>query len=94
MSCQVYVIAACFEITAKVGITSSPKARLAAIQTGSRLPVEYAYLSAPMTRAQARAVEAEVHSRLADVREAGEWFAINPFTAKRLVEAVTNEVAA
>lgn len=55
----------------KVGISTNPNARLAALQTGSGFPLSLSYVaSAP----NALAVEQRAHEILAKNRVQGEWF--------------------
>lgn len=81
MKTQIYVMATFFANQTKVGITSRPLARIRAIRNGNPNDIDFAFLSKPMPRVVARAVEAAVHQELAALRMNGEWFAVCPFAA-------------
>jgi hypothetical protein len=73
----------------KVGITKSPGARLASIQTGNWRRVEIVRSFKLSNRAIAHLIESTFHDYLAEHRLAGEWFGIEPFDA---MEALCNVV--
>jgi hypothetical protein len=78
----VYVIAG-HQGTVKVGYSTNPRMRLAALQTASPGPLEMVHVLA--TDIDGRMIEAEVHRILDRHRLAGEWFDVSPEVA---IEAV------
>lgn len=86
---HVYVMALGDGKSAKIGMTSNPKARRSAVQNGSRLPVFYAYISPSLPWQFAKWIEEDAHAHLADHREMGEWFSVPPSEA---VAAVLSRV--
>lgn len=65
----------------KIGISRSPNARLAQLQTGSPYKLALSACLLLSSRDEARAVERLQHEYHAEHAMAGEWFDIDPFTA-------------
>jgi len=79
----VYVIAAA-DGTVKIGQTTSPRARLATLQTSSPVALRMHYLLA--TDQNPAVIEAAAHRALAAHRCAGEWFDVSAETAQRVID--------
>ena len=79
----VYVIAGS-QGTVKVGYSTNPQMRLAALQTASPGRLDLAYALA--TDIDGRMIEAEAHRILDRHRLAGEWFDVSPQIATEAVE--------
>lgn len=92
-TCHIYVIAHIKGnrplAPIKVGISSSPEARLATLQTANPKPLVLLATFAVPTRAIAKAIEAAFHSVQADFRMSGEWFDLPPI---RAVEAMCSNM--
>lgn len=80
----------------KVGVTTDPRARLAALQTGSPYPLKFLALLA--MESDGYALEAEIHAALSPWRTVGEWFRVNPVRAliaiRRAADALREPVLA
>jgi Meiotically up-regulated gene 113 len=86
--CGVYVITGAHNMC-KIGISTDPELRLAALQTGSHVPLKLHYVLVLKT-IDPRAVEVEAHRILDKHRCAGEWFDVTP----EIAEAAVNRAAA
>ncbi len=60
----------------KIGVTTSPPARLAQLKTGSAFPIEFSFLG--FAEMGAYEIEQEAHRLLAKQRCNGEWFDVAP----------------
>jgi hypothetical protein len=69
----------------KIGITGNPQARLAQLNAGSPVPLEFAWLGVP--RDQGALIEQDAHAMLAPYRRNDEWFAIAPDAAVGAINA-------
>ena len=58
----------------KIGVSTDPIARLAQLQTGSPVPLRFAYIGA--TRSNGYNIEAAAHALLDAHRQEGEWFLV------------------
>jgi T5orf172 domain len=90
MPSYVYVISGPHGLS-KIGVTTNPTARLAALQTGSGFPISFSYLMSVASTRGAYAVEQRAHAALSRNRVAGEWFDVAPDDA---VAAVKDAAAA
>jgi len=75
--CEVYIFTASEEvgpIYVKVGVSRSPEARLASIQTGCPIRIVAGKAIKCTARVIAVAMEASMHEELAAYRCSGEWF--------------------
>lgn len=90
--CRVYAMTQCFDTVTKIGITMNLRNRLTAVQTGCPLPVEYVCVSGPMSRTEARALEAGLHEHFALRRMEGEWFSVNPFAVRDHMRTAVTEL--
>ena len=63
---------------AKIGVTTNPNARLAALKTASGFPLSLAFAGATASANSAFAIEREAHRVLDRHRVEGEWFDIPP----------------
>ena len=71
-------------VLVKVGSTVSPGARLKDLQTGS--PV-HLIMHVAIPSSDCRALETQIHHRLASVRAHGEWFRYGPGPARLIEQA-------
>ncbi len=84
----IYVITGAHNMC-KIGISSDPEFRLAALQTGSHVRLKLHYVLAVKT-IDPRQIEALAHKMLDKYRCAGEWFDCTP----QMAEDAVNEAAA
>ncbi len=70
----------------KIGISTDPELRLAALQTGAHVPLKIHYVLA-VASMDPRMIEAEAHRLLDKHRCAGEWFDVPPQMAEDAVNA-------
>ena len=75
---HVYVISTFGGFFSKIGVSDSPRKRLAQLQTACPHELTLCYSLAFRDRSEARVIEHAAHELLADRREAGEWFDIPP----------------
>ncbi len=87
---HLYVITAGGKV--KVGISRDIDGRLAWLQSGNPAPITVALKLADKSIRRMRAIEREVHKRLADSRVAGEWFDVEPSRAIDVVNEVAKEI--
>lgn len=80
----VYVIHATGTNRIKLGYTTNPQSRLAALQTASPFPLQM-LACWPGSRAR----EKRLHRYMAQFRQVGEWFEVPPFIGLKLWELVT-----
>ncbi len=80
----VYVIHATGTNRIKLGYTTNPQGRLAALQTASPFPLQM-LACWPGSRAR----EKRLHRYMAQFRQVGEWFEVPPFVGLKLWELVT-----
>lgn len=73
----------------KIGISTDPELRLAALQTGAHVPLKLHYVLAVKSM-DPRYIEAEAHRLLDKHRCAGEWFDVPP----QIAEDAVNRAAA
>ena len=79
----IYVITGAHNMC-KIGISSDPEFRLAALQTGAHVPLKLHYVLAVKT-IDPRQIEALAHHMLDKYRCAGEWFDCTPQMAEDAV---------
>ena len=70
----------------KIGISTDPELRLAALQTGSHVALKLHYVLA-FNNIDPRQIEYEAHRLLDRYRCAGEWFDVTPQMAEEAVNA-------
>jgi hypothetical protein len=75
----------------KIGVTTDPRGRLAALQTANPRPLVFATIWA--TPGDGYAVEAAAHTVLERFRMAGEWFSVTPTVAVAAVGAAAQGLA-
>lgn len=78
----------------KIGVSDDPETRLSHLQTGAEKPLRLIAKFPMSSRAEAFAVEKEVHERFAHLRLTGEWFKKRllyelKFGGKRLIGGTT-----
>ena len=81
----VYVITGAHNMC-KIGISTDPELRLAALQTGSHIKLKLHYVLALKT-IDPRVIEEMAHRILDKYRCAGEWFDVTPIMAEDAVNA-------
>jgi hypothetical protein len=67
----------------KIGVTTDPRARLAALQTGSPYPLAFVAIAA--TPGPGFDIEEAAHALLDSQRAEGEWFRVNPRLAMEAI---------
>jgi hypothetical protein len=70
----------------KIGRTTNPNARLAALQTQFAAPLTFRWIGAP--KGDVIAIEKETHRLLNQYRKAGEWFRCSPDLAVAAIHSV------
>lgn len=60
----------------KIGISNNPRFRMASILTGNPLDCLWVYAARFSTRKEACKIEREIHRRLGESRQRGEWFRV------------------
>jgi hypothetical protein len=89
MTSYVYVAKIDGESPVKIGHTSNPAKRLAALRTFSPFGASFEAVYATETREDAKALEKSAHEFLRDLRLVGrEWFDIEPRSAAAVVRAM------
>lgn len=85
MNCHVYIICRIvngqLSQPVKIGVSVSPVARLRELQTGSPHSLIIVRAFRCPSKAVAHEIERDMHKRLSDVCESGEWFNVDPIMA-------------
>jgi hypothetical protein len=68
----------------KIGVTTDPRARILALQTGSPYPLDFAAIVA--TPGSGYNIEALVHQLLDPYHVSGEWFRVSPYVAMGTIQ--------
>lgn len=69
----------------KIGVATEVEARLSELQIGNPAKLILIWKSSYFTRAQAYRIERRTHGLLASYRTSGEWFQVDPETARKAI---------